>query len=212
MKLMNNSLLDFLHFYLLRKSVKRHNVKGFIDKNEAFFLFLVAANGPQKGYCVEIGSYFGYSTIFLAYGNKLKGREMVVAVDPHYGNPEHKIDDLNFNSYAQFTKNIKTFRLDGWIDVKVMTSEEASKNWKDEPIRFLWIDGNHEYEFVKLDYESWEPFLVQGGILAFHDANLSKGWPGPQRLVKEISERGDFTNFNYVHGIAWAQKLKDRVL
>ena len=49
----------------------------------------------------------------------------------------------------------------------IMTSEEAAKGWN-QPIRLLWIDGDHRYEPAKLDFTLWEPFLVEGGILALH--------------------------------------------
>jgi Methyltransferase domain len=38
----------------------------------------------------------------------------------------------------------------------IMTSEEAVRGWN-KPIRFLWIDGDHRYEPMKLDFKLWEP-------------------------------------------------------
>jgi len=37
------------------------------------------------------------------------------------------------------------------------------------PIDFLFIDGDHRYEGVKRDWESWEPLVRPGGLVAFHD-------------------------------------------
>lgn len=34
---------------------------------------------------------------------------------------------------------------------------------------FLFIDGDHSYEGVKMDYEIYSPLVVNGGIIAFHD-------------------------------------------
>jgi len=34
---------------------------------------------------------------------------------------------------------------------------------------FLFIDGNHMYEFVKMDFEMYSPLVRKGGIIAFHD-------------------------------------------
>ncbi len=56
---------------------------------------------------------------------------------------------------------------------------------------FLFIDGDHTYEGVKMDYEMYSPLVRPGGIIAFHDIV-----PGPEELVggvprfwKELKEK-----------------------
>ncbi|MEO0196406.1 MAG: class I SAM-dependent methyltransferase [candidate division WOR-3 bacterium] len=34
---------------------------------------------------------------------------------------------------------------------------------------FLFIEGNHSYEGVKMDFEMYFPLVRKGGIIAFHD-------------------------------------------
>ncbi len=34
---------------------------------------------------------------------------------------------------------------------------------------FVYIDGNHDYEYAKADIADWWPHVVPGGILAGHD-------------------------------------------
>ena len=206
---MKASFIDTWRFNSFRQKVKKAKVKGLIDRKEAYFLFSCATNGNlDKGHIVEIGSFFGYSTLFLAYGSRLRKRDRVVAIDPHIGNPEHQKDDPQFNSLAQFKKNIAMFDLQDQIDLKVMPSSQAARQWRGEPVRLLWIDGNHDYEYVKEDYELWEPYLVKGGILAFHDATSISTWPGPKKLVEELAKSDKFEPFQYLHGIAWTRKLK----
>ncbi len=36
-------------------------------------------------------------------------------------------------------------------------------------VGFLFIDGDHSYEGVKQDYAMYSPFVVPGGLIAFHD-------------------------------------------
>lgn len=38
-------------------------------------------------------------------------------------------------------------------------------------VDFLFIDGDHAYEGVKKDFETYSPFMEKGGIVAFHDIN-----------------------------------------
>lgn len=37
-------------------------------------------------------------------------------------------------------------------------------------IDFLFIDGDHTYEGVKQDFETFKPLVAKGGIIALHDA------------------------------------------
>lgn len=55
---------------------------------------------------------------------------------------------------------------------------------------FLFIDGDHDYENVLLDYEDWTPWLIPGGLLAMHDARMYRDHgatfhPGPSRVASE---------------------------
>lgn len=68
-------------------------------------------------------------------------------------------------------------------------SYNVAKYWKD-PIDYIFIDGDHEYDAVKKDYEDWYPFIKTGGIIAFHDSSANRGgphwWPGPSQLTDEL--------------------------
>ena len=39
----------------------------------------------------------------------------------------------------------------------------------DESLDFVFIDGNHEYDFVFSDIKNWLPTVKCGGVLAGHD-------------------------------------------
>ncbi len=67
-----------------------HRVVGFLTVREGMALFNLAAYGPGKGKIVEIGSFQGKSTIWLARGTMSTNRFPVVAIDPHTGSPEHQ--------------------------------------------------------------------------------------------------------------------------
>jgi hypothetical protein len=49
-----------------------------------------------------------------------------------------------------------------------MTSKEAFQ-YIPPFVDFVWIDGNHTYEFVKDDCERYWPLIKDGGILCGHD-------------------------------------------
>lgn len=131
---------------------------------------------------VEIGSWKGRSTIWLASGFKGKGK--VYAIDPHEGIKEGEARPIG-KSYEDFIKNIKNSGLEDLIEPIIMTSIEAIKDWK-ENLDLIFIDGSHEYSNVLLDFLCWAPFIDRGGFVALHD---TIGYIGPKRVLREIISR-----------------------
>lgn len=52
-----------------------------------------------------------------------------------------------------------------WLN---QTSDHACKQIT-EQLDFVYIDGNHAYDFVKADIENYYPLLKSGGVLGGHD-------------------------------------------
>ena len=50
-----------------------------------------------------------------------------------------------------------------------MTSEEAAPQIPDWSLDFIYIDGNHRFDFAMLDLILWARKVRQGGIIAGHD-------------------------------------------
>ena len=48
-------------------------------------------------------------------------------------------------------------------------SMNAVKRFEDESIDFVYIDGNHEYKWVKEDIREWHKKVRPGGIVSGHD-------------------------------------------
>ena len=49
------------------------------------------------------------------------------------------------------------------------TSMEATKEFKDKSIDFVYIDGNHTFKYVAEDICEWSKKVKSGGIIAGHD-------------------------------------------
>lgn len=62
-------------------------------------------------------------------------------------------------------------------------------------IDWLFIDGDHTYEGVKADWETWRPLVRQGGVVAFHDLKSPAWSPHIQvgKLWQEIKLAGYLT-------------------
>jgi predicted O-methyltransferase YrrM len=56
-----------------------------------------------------------------------------------------------------------------------MTSAEFKKNYPQCLYDYIYVDGDHSYEGVKLDYNLFWPNLIEGGLMVFHDV-IVKGF------------------------------------
>ena len=179
--------------HLLPEDVERivAGVEGWLDPQEGRLLYRLAAEADPAGDIVEIGSWHGKSTIWLAAGAQAGRGARVVAIDPHTG--------THLRGEGETTDQILRANLEraGVADqttVLVATSEAVAAEWSGA-ISLLWIDGDHEYESVRRDYLLWQPHLRPDAVVALHDTFV---WPGPERVVRELLiETGHFTSFVY---------------
>jgi tetratricopeptide (TPR) repeat protein len=165
-------------------------VEGFLADLEGYTLLHLAADGPGLGAIVEIGSFLGRSTAFLAAGSKSTGREKVTAVDHFQGSPEHQPGQPYANAalaqegttFRRFQDNLKRLGLDDHVTPILASSPDAARQWQG-PIRLLFIDGDHSYELSRQDFELWSAFVVPHGLICFHDI---PGWQGVTRFYQEL--------------------------
>lgn len=177
-------------------------VEGWLHEMEGLLLYELAKKGSGKGAIVEIGSWKGKSTIWLASGSKSPGREKVFAVDPHTGSKEHG----EVQTFDEFKRNIRLTGVDDYVVPLNMTSEEAERIWKGD-IRLLWIDGSHEYKDVRKDFLLWQQNLTDDGVIALHDSYFAWVWPGPTRVAQEfIVGNPFFVNVGFVISVTFAKK------
>lgn len=185
------------------------NVEGWFSEREGELVYNFAKNCRGEGVIVEIGSWKGKSTIWLGKGSKDGNKIQIYAIDPHTGSSEHQQENKKIWTFEEFKENIKNAKVDDVIVPLIKTSEEAAKDF-DKPIEFIFIDGAHEYEFVKLDFDLWFPKVVNGGIMAFHDTIF---WDGPRKVVRDLVYKSKFfKNVGFVDSITFAQKVKQNSL
>jgi MMP 1-O-methyltransferase len=185
---------------------KIKNIEGWLTPGEANLLYSLAKKTKGKGRIVEIGSWKGRSTVCLASGAKETGVGKVVAIDPHLGSSEHQRQDPTINTLAEFKNNIAAAGLTEAVDLEVMTSAAAAAAFA-EPVELCFIDGAHEYEFVKEDYDLWFPKIVDGGVIAFHDTIR---WPGPKKVVAEnIFQSKKISHAGFIDSISYGTKVAE---
>ena len=179
-----------------------YKVPGMLTAHEVDCLFQLGQINHCDGVIVEIGSWKGKSTIALARGAAGTHHEKIYAIDPHAIQPE---EGYLQDTREEFLANIKQAGVDSGVVPMIMTSEKAADGWN-KPIRLLWIDGDHRYEAALLDFKLWEPFVVDGGIIAMHDTIRKKG---PKRVLWEKVFRSNrFQEIAIVDNITAAKKVR----
>ncbi len=178
-------------------------IDGWLSDSEGKLLYKLAKEVPNGQAIVEIGSWKGKSTVWLAKGTEAGQRNKVRSVDSHSESKAH-ISEGETNTYPAFINNLTKAGVQDIVVPLVKTSAEALKRWR-EGIGLLWIDAIHEYEDVKRDFLSWEPHLLPGARVAFHDCDQA----GPAQVVEEyINHSSDFTIVRHVDTIVVAEKSK----
>jgi MMP 1-O-methyltransferase len=179
-----------------------YHMPGMLTPAEVDCLFQLGQFNQRQGVIVEIGSWKGKSTVALARGSAKNTHEKIYAIDPHSILPEERYSE---DTKGEFLANVARAGVKDQVVPMIMTSQEAARGWN-RPIRLLWIDGDHRYEPAKLDFTPWEPFLVEGGILALHDTIRKQG---PKRVLWEnVFRSSRFQEIAIVDNITAVRKVK----
>jgi hypothetical protein len=178
-------------------------IPGMCD-DEKFHVLLEIARHSVKGDIVEIGSWWGKSAFILAWLAQHFQTGNLLCVDPwsnaHLVQNEKIVDSgsaqvdadealsvfqiglLPFN--AKHINYLRIASAEGskhYASARVITSEHFGETRYVGKIAILHIDGNHAYDAVKTDIDSWSSFVADGGWIIFDDYR----WPygdGPKKV------------------------------
>jgi len=109
---------------------------GHLHPAEGRFLHWLATQVSKSGIIVEIGSYLGRSSSFIACG--LREHAKLVCVDTWRN--ENFPDIKGHDCMQDFLNNMKSHR--GRFEVARGKSEEVARQWN-KPIDSIFIDGDH---------------------------------------------------------------------
>lgn len=147
-------------------------------------LHALAQHTHARGSCViEIGSFRGASLTAFALALRGVGCDsLLISVDPHDDMPHNA--ELARIALRQVSEERRLVQFPSLSDV-------AAKYLKPESASMIYIDGDHSYEQVVADFESYVGLLAPGGCLAFHDFGcgdhngVPEAHPGVRRAVEE---------------------------
>lgn len=144
---------------------------------ERLLLFQTAFALPQGFTIVEIGSYLGASTAFMAFA-ALHRSGLVHAVDPWTNDAMG--NEAARDTWGDFRRNTEPFA--HYIVPHRGFSAEVRAREPDLVCDMLFVDGDHSFDAVVTDLQAWLPALRRGGVLAMHDMDA----PGPKQAFESL--------------------------
>ena len=154
------------------------NVRGFFTDDEGQYLYELALKVSALGPILEIGSYCGRSTIWLAEAAR-QFDSVVIALDHHRGSEEHQPGEMfhdeqlldeagRFDSLREFRRNIADAGLEPHVVPLVANSTTVARFWQGA-FGMVFIDGGHSLNAALDDWKLFGTRVLPGGILAIHD-------------------------------------------
>lgn len=158
--------------------------------------------GLKRG--AEIGVAFGgHAQAIIEQG----GVEKLYAVDSYRHRPEYD-DPMNLPQPV-FDRLYKRTgeRLSGLSGscVQIRLDSVQAAEQINEPLDFVYIDGDHSYQGIREDLEAWFPKVRVGGIIAGHDYG-QPAFPGVKAVVDAFFDRFGIKVHHEGVGVWWAMR------
>jgi MMP 1-O-methyltransferase len=187
----------------LRKAAE--SATGFMPAEEGFALYEAAREAGRAGPILEIGSYCGKSTLYLAAAAREAGTT-VVTVDHHHGSEEHQpgweyhdpslVDTASgrIDTLFRFRRTIHDAGVEDVVVAVVGRSADVAELWS-TPLGMVFIDGGHTDEAARADYAGWAPHVRPGGLLVIHDVfpDPAEGGRPPYLVYRAALDSREFT-------------------
>jgi predicted O-methyltransferase YrrM len=178
---------------------------GFMPPEEGLALYRAAAAYAPAGPVLEIGTYCGKSTVYLAAAARQAG-QAVITVDHHHGSEENQpgweyhdpslVDPRTgrLDTLPHLRATLGGAGLEQDVIVVVGWSARVARLWA-TPLGLLFIDGGHTEAAAQADYEGWARWVAPGGALAIHDVfpDPADGGQAPYGIYLRALASGAFT-------------------
>jgi MMP 1-O-methyltransferase len=148
-------------------------IEGFFTEDEGRW-YARFARALRGGTFVEIGSWKGRSTSFVAPVCKANGTRLV-CVDHWRGSnddlgPKYAATLAVEDVEQTFRANMKALGAD--VEVLALSSRDAAERFAAGSIERVFLDGSHDGPSVAEDLLLWSARLAPEGVLAGHDYDV----------------------------------------
>jgi predicted O-methyltransferase YrrM len=139
-----------------------------------------------------IGSLKGYIPAIIASACKENRFGHVDFVDAGFDDQTKGKNWLGIGFWKKNNpkKHFAQIGVEKYITTHVMLTKEFAKKYPQKKYQYIYIDGDHSYQGVKLDYKLFYSKLEKGGLMSFHDivatGELAGGLYGVNKFWREL--------------------------
>lgn len=189
---------------------KSSSIPGWLFPGEHELLWQLTHESPA-GHVLEIGSWLGKSACILAGGCVARNDgSKLFCIDPF----DMRGDEWQREFHRRLTGSV-ALTFDGFVAnahrlgyydrvVPIAKPSEDLIGLLSFRLRFAFIDGWHDYEHVRRDFDLTSPMVVPGGFLALHDA--TGDFPGVKQFAEELANSTAFKVFGRAGSIVAFKK------
>lgn len=162
--------------------IARHlanEIDGWMSDAEGEVLFDLASKVPAAQAIVEIRSWGGKSTIWLAMGASGGNGSKVYSVDPQ-GEADCDTGADVEDRYPTMIANLKNAGVRDRVTILPGRPEVVAQRRR-LMVGLLWLDAFQDYDSSKIAFAAWRPRLMPGAVVAVNDSDQ----PEPSRFIDE---------------------------
>jgi hypothetical protein len=173
---------------------------------------LIRLTKPKKILC--IGSRYGFIPAICALACKDNQMGQVDFVDAGFDldNPDDK--SKHWGGTGFWKKNnpeehFGKFALNNYIETHIMTTSDFKKKFPQRKWSYIHLDGDHSYQGVKKDFNSFWNSLNRGCFLAFHDIHTQSDENfeyGVNKFWRQLKKKHSTFEFDGKYGLGILQK------
>jgi predicted O-methyltransferase YrrM len=183
----NNSLVTYINddlkltkrIILEKLNPEFNEIPGWFAYEELYNAMVETA--PHGSNFVEVGSWFGKSTNYLATKIRESKKNInFTCVDTWKGTDDEELHQnivgaFNGDIFYEFVDNTVLSNNYGTFDIIKDTSHNAANQFQNSSINFIMLDAGHSYESLMEDIKLWYNKVTPGGIISGDDYGVFGG-------------------------------------
>lgn len=174
-----------------------HRLDGLITAEVGQFLYVSARAVPKDQAIVELGSYKGASTAYLAAGSRDGHGAQVYAVDAWAeGVTAPRWSPVA--TRAEFDAQLRSVGLREYVTAIQSRTTNAALAYDGPPVGLLFVDADHSEPGVLADVRGWRRHLAAGDAVVILDDYRTPKNPGVERAVDQLLAEGTLSRLTEV--------------
>jgi len=189
MKMSYGNIVNFF-----RKEIGIIENRSILQHPEEWNKFVDIISKTNIQYGLEIGSFNGGT--FYGLCQMASEDATLISVDISHG--EYKDSKSKKDTFLKFKKQNQKIHIIEKDSSGKETFNMVEKILNGKELDYLFIDGNHNYKYVKNDFEIYSKFVKECGIIVFHDIN-GFDCPGVKQIWEEIKKKYSYKEIKLHH-------------